>query len=380
MLRIIGNVNDNVIVNVNVHVSGGRQMAVTMADVARRAGVSTQTVSAVINGKSGISSSTIDRVRQIIAELDYHPNALAGSLRNRRTALIGLMVGDISDPFFGEAARAVEEVARQRGYVVLLCNTDRDPAKEEAQLQVLRRHQVAGVIGGSIEGVPSIKPRVPREMDRRGGYVATAHLLDLGHRRVGFIVEGLPPSPRPAADRLAGYREALADWSLPMDESLIVAGGPGYAGGQRAARQLLEQGNIPTAIFAWTDYQAAGAMAALDQEGLHVPNDVAVIGYGGTQLSASCVPQLSTVAMPIFEINALAMARLADQIEGVKRAAEPPPLEHELVVRRSTVLGLRQERKSKLSASAAPWAAWREELPVAEGSGVVTANDDRFPA
>jgi DNA-binding LacI/PurR family transcriptional regulator len=154
-----------------------------------------------------------------------------------------------------------------------------------------------------------------------------------------------------------------------MDESLIVAGGPGYAGGQRAARQLLERGTMPTAIFAWTDYQAAGAMAALDLEGLHVPNDVAVIGYGGTQLSASCVPQLSTVAMPVFELNALAMATLADQIEGVERVAESVPLEHELLVRRSTVLGLRHERRCKLSADVAPWAAWREDLPVAEGSG-----------
>jgi DNA-binding LacI/PurR family transcriptional regulator len=166
--------------------------------------VSKQTVSAVINGKPGITAATTARVRQVIKELDYHPNVLAGSLRNRRTALIGLMVDDISDPFFAEAARAVEEVARQRGYVVLLCNTDRDPAKEETQLQVLRRHQVAGVIGGTIEGVPSIKPRVPRDMDRRGrlcGHRPSARPRSPAHRlcRRGtsrFATTGCGPSGR----------------------------------------------------------------------------------------------------------------------------------------------------------------------------------------
>ena len=350
-------------------------MVVTMADVARRAGVSKQTVSAVINGKSGISAETTARVQQIVADLDYHPNVLAGSLRNRRTAIIGLLAGDISDPFWAEVAGGVEDVAQQRGYVVVLCNTYGDQARAAAYCLALRRHQVAGVIHGPIDGVPHVMLEVPDAMDRRGGYVATAHLLDLGHRRIGCVVFDSLSSPGPGYQRSTGYRQALSDWSLPVDDDLLVVGTTNFDGGRLAARKLLAQRPIPTAIFVENEMLAFGVMSALDQEGLRVPDDVAVIAYSGTQLAGCYTPPMSTVGMPIFDLGAWTMRTLANRIEGVEPPCDAPPTNYEIVVRRSTVPGLRGERRCGLYAVKAPWAAWRDAESAAEIGAAGTAEE-----
>jgi LacI family transcriptional regulator len=356
-----------------------RQVAVTMRDVARRAGVSKQTVSAVINGKSGIGAETTARVRQIIEELDYHPNALAGSLRNRRSAIVGLIVGNITDPFWAEAARGVESAAQRRGYVVLLCNLDGDKAKEATYLLALRRHQVAGIIHAHTDNVLSVQLDVPAEIDRRGGYVATAHLLDLGHRRIGCVVYDSLQFPGPGYERTAGYRQAHADWSQPVDEGLVVLADYSFEGGRRAARQVLAQEPRPTAIFAQNELLAIGVMSALEQAGLRVPEDVAVIGYSGTQLAACYSPPLSTVGMPIFNLGAGAMTLLADRIEGADPPSEAPALEYEIVVRRSTVPGLRSELRCGLTATEAPWVMWRT-ADAGAGDGEVGTTEGSPPA
>jgi DNA-binding LacI/PurR family transcriptional regulator len=345
-------------------------MAVTMADVARRTGVSKQTVSAVINGKPGITAATADRVRRVIAELDYHPNVLAGSLRNRRSAIIGLIVGSITDPFWAEVAQGVEAVAQRRGYVVLLCNLDGDRAKEATYLRALRRHQAAGVIQGILDGVPYTLLDVPAPVDRRGGYVATAHLLDLGHRRIGCVVYDAPDAG-PGYERSMGYRAALADWGRPVDEALVVCGTYSYAGGRRAAEQLLALRPAPTAIFVQNELMAIGLLSALDQQGLRVPEQVAVIAYSGTPLSACYTPPVSTVGMPIFQLGVQAMTALADRIEGRESPAEPHPLDYELVVRRSTVPGLVGEHRCGLFATDTPWSAWKstQEPATPHGAG-----------
>ncbi len=347
-----------------------------MRDVAQRAGVSVQTVSAVLNGKPGISAGTSEQVRQAIEALGYQPNLLASSLRSRRSTTIGLLLPNVANPYFAEIARGVEDVAQARGYSVMLCNHDGDPIKRSGYVRLLRQYQVAGIIGaldedavpGETSGTPA-RPAMsplfgtwPGVDDRRGGYVATAHLLDLGHRRIGCVTGPLPGGP--GGQRLLGYREALADWSVPVEEALIVEGAFDFASGRRAASLLLERGAAPTAIFAHNDPMAIGVIVTLKRAGLRIPEDVAVIGYDGTEIGALYDPPLSTVRQPTYDLGAAAMAALAEQIEGRVWTADPALPDCELIVRRSTVPGLDGERPCGPIVGERPWTAWREEKEV----------------
>lgn len=354
-------------------------MRVTMRDVAQHAGVSIQTVSAVLNGKPGISAPTSKLVREAMAAMGYQPNLLASSLRSRRSSTIGLLLPNVANPYFAEIARGVEDVAQARGYSVILCNHDGNPAKKAAYVQLLRQYQAAGIIGEA-DG-PGAAPQSGSESvggraltspvfggwqasdDRRGGYVATAHLLDLGHRRIGCVTGPLPDGPGGA--RLLGYREAMAAWSIPVDESLIVEGAFDFASGRWAARVLLERGALPTAIVAHNDLMAIGVIVTLRRANLRVPDDVAVIGYDGTEIGALYDPPLSTVIQPTYELGARAMTSLADQIEGCVSAIDPEPFNWELIVRRSTVPGLDGERRCGPIAAEKPWTVWREQKEVA---------------
>jgi LacI family transcriptional regulator len=335
-------------------------MRVTMRDVARRSGVSIQTVSAVVNGKSGIGPATTAQVRSTIAELGYQPNLLASSLRSRRSTTIGLLLPNVANPYFAEQARGVEDAAQVRGYSVMLCNTDGDTTKERTYLQLLKQYQAAGVIGAfAEEGAPLLRANFPTVDDRRGGYVATAHLLDLGHRRIACIsgpLEGVP-----GRERLLGYRAALNDWSVETDESLIVEGAFDFASGRRAAEALLRRrGTAPSAVFAHNDPMAIGAMAALKHAGLRMPEDVAIMGYDGTEIAELYDPPLTTVAQPTYDMGAYAMTVLADRIEGREPArADPAVLDCELIVRRSTVARLEGERRCGSNAAETPWLRWR---------------------
>jgi DNA-binding LacI/PurR family transcriptional regulator len=342
-------------------------MRVTMRDVARRTGVSIQTVSAVLNGKPGIGAATTAQVRSAIAELGYQPNLLASSLRSRRSTTIGLLLPNVANPYFAEQARGVEDVAQARGYSVMLCNTDGDPAKERTYVRLLKQYQAAGVIGGPREeSAPLLWAASPKVDDRRGGYVATAHLLDLGHRRIACITGPLLPQS-PGEQRLLGYRAALGDWSVAVDERLIVEGAFDFASGRRAVEVWLQRGPAPSAIFAHNDPMAIGAMAALKRAGLRIPEDVAVLGYDGTEIAALYDPPLTTVAQPTYELGAYAMTVLADCIEGNAAApADPAVPDCALIVRRSTVAGLDEEWRCGPNTAETPWLAWRE--PAQAGS------------
>jgi len=347
---------------------------VTMRDVARSAGVSIQTVSAVLNDKPGISVPTVDKVRQVVAALGYQPNLLASSLRSRRSTTIGLLLPNVANAYFAEMARGVEDIAQARGYSVILCNHDENPAKRSAYVRLLWQCQVAGIIGARPEDLSAHRPDGGQPVkpsaypvfvewhavdNRRGGYVATAHLLDLGHRRIGCVTGPLPDGP--GGERLLGYKQALADWSAPVDEDLIVEGAFDFASGRRAGRLLLERGRRPTAIFAHNDLMAIGVIATLKRNGLRVPDEVAVIGYDGAEIAALYDPPLSTVAQPTYELGAHAMTALADQIEGCVTMPEPDLPDCALIVRRSTVPGLEGERPCGPIGADRPWAAWREE-------------------
>ncbi len=338
-------------------------MAVTMRDVAQKVGVSKQTVSAVLNGKPGISAATIARVQQAIAELGYQPNLVASSLRNGHTNTIGLLLANVSNPYFAGQARGAEDRAYARGYGVMLCNTYEDTDRYLMYIQMLAQQQISGVIGISEStakklGLPAswIFQEIKSVDDKRGGYVATAHLLDLGHRRIGCITA--PAHLQPCVDRLYGYQAALKDWGVEVDNNLIVEGAFDYASGLHAVEQLLQLNpEPPTAIFVQQDLTAIGTMAGLRRAGLRVPEDVAIIGYDGLEIASLYDPPLSTIIQPIYEQGAYAMTQLLNKLEGIE-APEPENLNCTLVVRASTVPTIEHEWLSQPIATGTPWKDW----------------------
>jgi LacI family transcriptional regulator len=346
--------------------NGEQKMPVTMRDVALRVGVSKQTISAVLNGKPGISAETIARVKQAVQELGYHPNMVASSLRHGHTNTIGLILSNVTNPWYAELARGVEDVAQSRGYSVMLCNTYDSRSRTEEYLRVLTRQRTAGVIGFSEEDARSIVANtscmfqtVQGTDSVRGAYVACAHLLDLGHRRIACITS-TDSSGDVSSDRLKGYVDVLTEWGVAIDDDLIVTGAFDYASGLRAVETLLQRTDPPTAIFAHQDLAAIGAIAGLKRAGLRVPADVAVIGYDGLEIAALYDPPLSTIVQPVYEMGRQAMTQLADKLEGLP-VVDLQPLDCTLVVRQSTVPTLTQEWFSPPISADAPWRGWRNE-------------------
>ncbi len=326
-----------------------------MREVAERAGVSVTTVSHVINGTRPVSAHLSQRVKAAMEELGYQPNQLARSLRVGTTHTIGLILPDSANPFFAEIARGIEDAGFARGYSVIIGNTDNNPAKERLYVNVLLEKQVDGFIfvsaGESTHAISALLARqkpfvivdrmIPQvEVDSvvtdntRGGELATAHLLDLGHRRIGCITG--PSGLSSSVDRLNGYRRALEVYDLPVDESIIVRGDFHYRGGYTAARRLLENADPPTAIFALNDLMAIGALAAAHQLGLRVPEDLSVVGFDDIELASYMAPPLTTVAQSKHQMGKLATQLLLERLQDRSLPPRARILDVSLVVRRST--------------------------------------------
>lgn len=330
-------------------------MSYTIKDIAKDAGVSITTVSKIMNGNDlDISQPTRERVRRIISERHYIPSSSARSLVTKRTNIIGLVIPDITNSYFAELARGIEEGAKSHGQFVLLCNTADDPGNEAHYLKLLLEQSVDGIVivpttdsrYQEIEGVlRSKKPTVflDRVFDEfpefpaqgaearqgcvlldnvRGGCIATRYLIEHGHQRIGCVTG--PLKNKSARDRLAGYRHALAESGLPYDEALIVEGNYRHNSGEQAAAQLLDKGI--TAIFIQNDLMAVSAYTAIEQRGLKVGTDISVIGYDDTEYCNWVTPKLSSVAQPSMEMGRYAAQMLSTLIDG-----SDTPLRHEFM-------------------------------------------------
>jgi len=332
-------------------------MATTISDVARRAGVSTATVSRVLSGIGQARPDTRARVLAAARDLGYRPSGVARSLKLRRTRTVGLIVTDITNPFFPQLVRAVEDAARERDFAVLLCNAAEDPEREAGYLEVLAGRRVDGIIVASaglgarqaawITRAPlpvvlvnaAAGPAAPTLLsDNVGGArLALDHLIALGHRSIGHVAG--PAGNAAAPDRLAGARLALDAAGLGADR-LAVAGGDGHvAGGTRATVELLAAVPDLTAVFAYNDLSAIGAIRAIRAAGLRVPSDVSVVGFDDVDLAAYADPPLTTVAQDIASLGRRAVGRLFELIDGDVRpgaGSEPTVLPVRLVVRGST--------------------------------------------
>lgn len=311
-----------------------RREAATVADVARRAGVSTATVSRILAGVGPARPATRDRVREAARDLGYRPSGVARSLKRQTTRTIGLIITDIENPYFPELVRVIEDSAREAGYAVLLGNADDDPEREASYLDLLVERRVDGiVIAASGLGAHHREwladPPLPVVLvncaasdvslpaiasdNRGGGRLAVEHLLRLGHRRLGHLTA--PPRNIDAPDRLAGALDALRAAGYPDDELVVTVGSPNVGGGQRALRELLEQAPDTTAVFAYNDLMAIGAMRAVRALGRSVPDDVSVVGFDDVTLAAYVDPPLTTIAQSTAEMGRWAFEELGRLME-----------------------------------------------------------------
>lgn len=309
---------------------------VTRDDVAKRAGVSSATVSYVVNnGPRQVSPKTQAKVLAAIEELGYRPNAVARNLRMQRTSTLGLIIPDTFNPYFAEVARGIESVAFENGYIVVLCHSNYDIEKELRYVDVLSSERAAGVIW-----VPATNQLEPADrlaenhipfllLDRntgrdsvlsvvadnfQGGYLATEHLISLGHKRIGCITRPAPLDH--SNDRIRGYKTALEDHGLPIDQQLLVLGGYRFEDGRRAARELLTSEAPPTAIVGYNDLMAIGALRAAGELGLKVPEDLSIVGFDDIPGAAFTFPPLTSVCLPKEEMGRRAAELLLNAIAG----------------------------------------------------------------
>ena len=327
----------------------------TIREVAESAGVSYATVSHVINNTRVVTQETRERVLAAMAALNYRPNALARSLRQGKTNTIGLVLPDSANPFFAEISRSIEDEAFRKGYSVFLCNTELDTQRELFYVDVLSKKQVDGIIfvaagdqadsldfllrqGMSVVMIDRDLPNV--EVDavltdhQLGGFLATQHLIELGHRRIACIAG--PSSITPSAERITGYRKALEQAGLPFDEAMLIRGDYHAESGMEITKSILQMDPRPTAIFALNDLMALGALRAASEANCSVPKDVAVVGYDDLELARFTSPPLTTIAQPKKEIGAQALTLLVDRISQKNRSPHRVVLPPELIVRGST--------------------------------------------
>jgi len=328
----------------------------TLEDVAREADVSVSTVSRVFNDPEKVRPATRERVRKAAEALGYQPSRVARRLRleNGTANLIGLVIPDIQNPFFADVTRGVEDVARTRKYALILMNVDEDPEKQQIAVDTLQTEGVDGAI------VPPVRPDDPdvrrlvesevtvvcvdRQLEgarvdtvvsdnRAGAYRAVEHLIELGHQRIAFI--GGVPRISTSTERRKGYEAALRDHDVFVDPALVMEGSRQRERGGPLVRELLAMEDPPSALFTGNNLTTLGALSALNEQAVHVPDEVALVGYDDVPWPNALNPPPTVVDQPGYEMGRRAASALLDRIEGSDRAASVTTLQPELIVRRS---------------------------------------------
>lgn len=332
-----------------------RRRPPTLRDVAALANVSVQTISRVINNKGEVRASTRQRVLEAIQQLGYQPNTLARSLVTSQSSVIGLIVPDISMSFYPEIARGVDDGAQEAGYSVVLCNAAGNADRELQALERLRGQRIAGLIVCNSRLSDDVLERavtglmpvvlVNRHLPNVSGTViwtgyvdgsiqATNHLLDLGRRRIGYL--GAADRNLFDVDKLLGYGTVLEQAGVSFDPDLIARSTLDFKGGFAAMTDLMSQSRSIDAVFAFNDHMAIGALRYAATHGIAVPGDIAVMGFGGSAISAMTTPSLSTIAVPLYDIGSTAIRELLKLIDSGGQEQEAVHAEPELVARAST--------------------------------------------
>jgi len=317
---------------------------ITIKDIAREAGVSPQTVSRAINNKSEIRPETRARILRIAEQLGYHPNSVARSLATQRTQNIGLVVPDVSNPFFASIARGIQDAAHQNQYNVFLCNTDENVEREQSAILSLEAQRVDGLLlcssrlpeGELLQLAQRYQPLVlvnrcithPQTGcvivdDARAMQEAVHYLIDLGHRHIGLLAG--PAKSHSGQQRTQGYCQALRDAGIePLSEWRIHCP-PQVDGGQAAAHELLRYAPELTVVVAYNDLVAVGALRACAELGLRVPQDKAILGCDDVLLAALVSPPLTTIHIPTYELGQRAMGLLLEMMDPQPVQADTQP-------------------------------------------------------
>lgn len=331
------------------------EKTVTMRDIALHAKVSIGTVSHVINGTAGVRAEVARRVKQAMRDLGYQPSQLARGLRRNQTNMLGMIVPDITNPFFPLVVRGVEDTAYREGYRLVLCNADNDPAKEEKYLEDLVSYSMAGlIIIPSVDShIVSILNENRREnrvvcVDRapddwagdsvtveneEGAYKAVRYLISMGHRCIATITG--PLHVPNAIQRLAGYKRALAESAIEVSPEYVQEGRFERISGYQKAQTLLRLVPRPTAIFAANDLIALGILAALREGRISCPEEMSVIGFDDLEVTFFTDPPLTTVAQPAYQLGAKAATVLLSRLKGEVDGPQLLKLETELRIRQS---------------------------------------------
>jgi len=327
-----------------------------MERVAHVANVSTATVSRVLHTPERVASATRERVRAAIVQLGYSYNAVAGGLSRQQTMTLGLVLPTVTNPIFAESTAGVQQAARARGYTLLIGTTDYSADEEVRVVQTLRQHRVDGLVVTSSHaespalldaqnaGTPVVltyswRPHSPLPCvgvdNVAAAAAAVSHLIQLGHRRIAMLAGTFSGSDRSYA-RYQGYCAALAAHGLPSDPDLLVEVPYTIEEGIRGAQQLLAKPHRATSIFCANDLLAFGALRAALDHGLHVPNDLSIVGFDDSPMAAVTHPRLTTVAQPAYTIGVQACALLCDLINGKPDVTRTVVLPTQLQIRETT--------------------------------------------
>jgi DNA-binding LacI/PurR family transcriptional regulator len=345
----------------------GKQASITVRQIAQLANVSLGTVSHVLNGSATVREVRRKRVMDAVESLGYQPSQLARGLRSNLTAMLGMIIPDITNPFFPGVVRGAEDIAYKHGYRLVLCNTDNDSAKEISYLTDLRSFRPSGLLiipsaaealMRSLRGTDAhivFVDRCPAEwngdfvtVDNEGGaYQAGLHLLNLGHRELAVITGPLNVSN--AAERLRGFQRALKEAGVSVGPEYIQEARFNSESGYSAALRLLQMLPRPTAIFASNDLLACGTLAAAEHLGLRCPEDISVVGFDNLEFVEHTAPALTTVHQSGYQIGATACRMLLERIAEGDKPPEHVVLPTELKVRNSTVRIGTVQQKQKLS-------------------------------
>jgi LacI family transcriptional regulator, galactose operon repressor len=338
-----------------------RRQTTTIRDVARAAQLSPAAVSRYLNGDIVLPEKSASRIERAVRDLRYQPNLLARNLSLGQSKMVGLVIPDISNPFFARLACAVEEVAFQAGYGVLLCNTQNDRDRELAYVKLLNARQLDGILFlTSHAGDPELAKALSRNQrvvlidediagiaaprvfcrNREGGYLAAKHLLENGHSRIGYI--GGPKNLLSSQERFAGFRRGLREEGIKPE---FVQFGPYTAEfGRETALTFLQTNQMPTAIFASSDYVALGVLGAARRLGLEIPEELSLVGFDDMPFAELLYPPLTTIRQPIAELGRAGLQLLLRLIG--EEVVEPPVLRLPVqLIKRASVHKLKSPAK-----------------------------------
>lgn len=327
----------------------------TIQDVAKAAGVSVATVSRVLNNSSSVTPETRDIVQETIKKLNYQPNLLGRNLRRSETKMVLVLLPNIANPFYSRVVKGIEDIGHKYGYNVMLCNTDSNASREKVYIELLKNKLADGVIfmapelskdelseiGKNIPVVQCCEYKEGASVSHisidnaAAAYRAANHLIGLGHTRIGMISS--KNDYLSTRQREAGFFKALNEAGIEYDSQMLQYGDYSFKSGLRAARNFASMDIKPTAVFSISDTMAVGAIRGFKEFNLKVPDDVAVVGFDNISFASMCEPPLSTVSQPKYDIGCTAMEILIKQIRGEQKQSQQIFLEHELIIRESTV-------------------------------------------